>query len=139
MLLKALFRVSALTTTERSAEECMNWLVAARGICRNDDEHKWLLEAIGDVRCEEAVEKLVLPALEDDALVSTACAAAVKMICSRGGKDAGLNGDASRKALEAVVAKTADDNLRKKAEAQLREMLTAEGAEERKMRAAYAF
>jgi len=63
----------------------------------------------------------------------------VKMICSRGGKDAGLNGDASRKALEAVVAKTADDNLRKKAEEQLREMLTAEGAEERKMRAAYAF
>ena len=138
LLLKGLFRVAALTEG-RTVEACAEKLAALSSQCASADERRWLLEAIGDIRCDDTVTKLIMPTLEDSELAEAGAAAAVKVICSRGGKDTGLTSEAARVALEAVKAVAKDTSVLEAAERQLKEMLTAEGAEEQKIRAAYAF
>ena len=118
LALRALIRVSALKEGKSPAQIVEN-LKKAQALCINNDEQKLILSAIGDIRSDEALKDIVIPAFENPELVAEASVAATNIACSRNNNDRGLLTMPARTALEQVLAKSGNDDLKAKAQAQL--------------------
>ncbi|MBR5840906.1 MAG: discoidin domain-containing protein, partial [Victivallales bacterium] len=103
LALKGLLRLYA-AQKDQPVETVIANLKKVQGYCLTDEENTLVLGAAGDVKRDEVLSQIVMPAFENKALVNAASAAAVKIVCPPNPNDRGMTSAASRQAMEKVIA-----------------------------------
>ena len=103
LALKGLLRLYA-AQKDQPVETVIANLKKVQGYCLTDEENTLVLGAAGDVKRDEVLSQIVLPAFENKALVNAASAAAVKIVCPPNPNDRGMTSAAARQAMEKVIA-----------------------------------
>lgn len=114
LALRGLIRLLERGTEAPQAERVAAWQRAA-ALCRTDDEHRLVLGALGQMRGDEVLTALIMPAFAKPELVSEASVAAIKVICPRDRRDSGLKTPTARKTLDLVLARSGNAALREQA------------------------